>query len=172
MTRVLTGSHQLRNLFAALTEQTFQVEFGVADPALIDYLSELLVRFVRFESIFRVRDLFGRRLEEVADMLLQAEECESRPRREIHRHIGDFTLFWTGVYPEALKQLRRWDRKDAVLDYTAQGKQSYLIASSIENEDSPIPPRVLRRLSDEFEVCSTGLRRVRSEWEQGRSPRR
>ncbi|MCA9046691.1 MAG: hypothetical protein KDA69_20345, partial [Planctomycetaceae bacterium] len=62
MTRVLTGSHQLRNLFAALTEQTFQVEFGVADPALIDYLSELLVRFVRFESIFRVRDLFGRRL--------------------------------------------------------------------------------------------------------------
>ena len=27
-------------------------------------------------------------------------------RREVHRHIGDFTLFWTGVYPEALREMQ------------------------------------------------------------------
>ncbi len=169
MTRVLTGSHQLQNLFAALTEQTFQVEFGVADPPLVDYLTELLVRFVRYESIFRIRDLFGRKLEEVADMLLEAEDRETRPKREVHRHIGDFTLFWTGVYPEALKHFKRWDRKDALLDYQQQGKRSYLLASRIADEEQPEQTRILKRLSDEFELCSNGLRQVRHEWEQRRA---
>ena len=162
---VLTGSHQLRNLFAALTEQTFQVEFGFADPPLIDYLSEMLVRFVRFESIFKIRDLLGQRLDEVADMLLEADQREGHPQREVHRHIGDFTLFWTGVYPEALKYLKRWDHKDAVLDYQCQGKRSYYIASTIPDEAHQDETRILRRLSDEFEICSMGLRRVRKEWQ-------
>ncbi|MBX3436574.1 MAG: hypothetical protein KF861_03720 [Planctomycetaceae bacterium] len=165
MAPVFSSAEQLRRLFAALTEQTFQVEFGVADPPLIDYLSGMLVRFVRVDSVFTVRDLVGRRLEEVADMLAEAEQREARPRREIHRHIGDFTLFWTGVYPEALKRLKAFDRKDALIDYQEQGKRSYLIASTFDGEPYETEAPVLRRLSDEFELCSAGLMQVRREWE-------
>jgi hypothetical protein len=167
MPRVLTGQEQLKNHFSALTEQTFQIEFGVADPVLVDYLSNLLMRFIRVDAIFRMRDILGRRLEEVADMLMEAEQCEDRPRSEFHRHIGDFTLFWTGVYPEALKRLRGFDRKDAMIDYQAQGKRSYYIASTLKAaESSSSQCDVLRRLSHEFELCSDGLRRVRAEWER------
>jgi len=166
MSQVLSGPEQLKTLFAALTEQTFQVKFGVADPPLIDYLSDLLVRFTRSDTIFRLRNIMGQRLEEVADMLAEAEECPEDPRREFHRHIGDFTLFWTGVYPEALKRLKGPDRRDAVMDYQAQGKRSYLIASSLPQRDPASGlSAVLRRLSHEFELCSTGLRQVRMEWE-------
>lgn len=165
MAHVLTSPDQLRNEFAALTEQTFQVELGVADPPLIDYLSDLLLRFIRIDSIFRLRDCVGRRLEEVADMLLEAEQCDSRPQSEFHRHIGDFTLFWTGVYPEALKRLRGLDRKDAMLDYQEQGKRSYIIAARLKQEPEPDRSQVLGRLADEFELCSAGLRRVRRHWE-------
>ena len=52
---VMTGAEQLRRQFAALTEQTFQVDLGVVDPPLTDYLVELLIRFVRMDGIFRVR---------------------------------------------------------------------------------------------------------------------
>lgn len=166
MPMVLTGSEQLRNLFAALTEQTFQIQYGVADPPLVDYLSNLLVKFVRVDAIFRLRDVAGRRLDEVADMLLEAEQREARPQREYHRHIGDFTLFWTGVYPEALKRLRGWDRKDALIDYQQQGKRSYYIASTLAERETDPPANVLRRLSHEFELCSAGLHRVRQEWER------
>jgi hypothetical protein len=166
MAPVLSSADQLRRLFSALTEQTFQVEFGVADPPLIDYLSDLLVRFVRFEAIFRVRDVLGRRLEEVADMLVEATQREARPQREIHRHIGDFTLFWTGVYPESLRRLKAFDRKDAMIDYLAQGKRSYYIASTYVEEPYRGEAPVLRRLSDEFELCSAGLSHVRREWER------
>ncbi|TWT57588.1 hypothetical protein KOR42_09500 [Thalassoglobus neptunius] len=165
MPRVLSGSDQLRNLFAAVTEQTFQVEFGVADPPLIDYLSDMLVRFTRVDVIFKVRDVVGRRLEEVAEMMMEAEQCTSKPKAEIHRHIGDFTLFWTGVYPEGLKRLKALDRKDAMIDYQAQGKRSYYLASQLSGEPEEPRSGVLRRLSQEFELCSEGLRKVREEWE-------
>lgn len=166
MQRVVSGSEQLKRLFAALTEQTFAVELGVADPSLVDYLSDMLVRFVRIDAIFCIRDVVGRRLEEVAEMLLEAEQREGRPQRELHRHIGDFTLFWTGVYPEALRQLRSHERKDALLDYQQQGKRSYFIASTYDDEEYRAEAAVLRRLSHEFELCSVGLSRVRREWEQ------
>lgn len=166
MVRVSQGSEDLRYLFRALTETTFQAELGVADPPLVDYLSGLLERFVRIDAIYKLRDLVGRRLDQVADMLLAAEERADNARRELHRHIGDFALFWTGVYPEALKSLRHPDRKDALLDYQEQGKRSYRIASTFDTQPYDREAPVLKRLSEEFELCSLGLNRVRREWER------
>ena len=166
MAPVVARPEALRQLFSALTENTFHVELGVADPRLTDYLVELLVRFVRLDALFRIRDAVGRRLEEVADMMLEAEQRQSRPRREVYRHIGDFTLFWTGVYPEALDRLRASDRKDHLLDYCEQGKRSYYLASQFDDEPYREEAPVLRRLSQEFELCTYGLNRVRREWEK------
>lgn len=166
MAPVLAGDDALRRLFAALTEQTFQTELGIADPRLTDYLVDLLVRFVSMESIFRVRDATGRRLVEVAEMLMEAQQRQAKPQREIHRHIGDFTLFWSGVYPEALSRLCSPDCKDHLIDYCEQGKQSYYIASTFDEEPYRHEVPVLRRLSREFELCSFGLNRVRCEWEK------
>ncbi|MDA1016807.1 MAG: hypothetical protein O3A00_20410 [Planctomycetota bacterium] len=166
MVAIVTGENELRRLFTALTEHTFQVEFGVADPPLTDYLVELLLRFVKTEEIFRFRDTRGKRLEEVAEMMIEAEDREANPKRELYRHIGDFTLFWSGVYPEALKRLQATDRRDYLLDYCAQGKRGYYIASTFDEEPFQEEAPVLERLSADFELCSFGLNRVRREWER------
>jgi hypothetical protein len=160
--------HPLRRLFAGLTEQTFMNLLGVADPPLIDYLSELLSRFIHFDAVYRLRNAAGRRLEEVADMVIEAQGLppEGRTRREVHRHIGDFTLFWTGVYPEALRRLRSVMTKDHFVDYCEQGKRSYYIASTFEDDRYRDEALVLRRLSAEFELCAYGLNQVRREWER------
>ncbi len=162
--------HPLRRLFAGLTEQTFLATLGVADPLLVDYLSALLSRFLHMDAIYRLRNATGRRLEEVADMMFEAESLppESRTRREFHRHIGDFTLFWTGVFPEGLNR-RSAGRKDYFIDYCEQGKRSYYIASTFEEDDFREEAPVLRRLSVEFELCAYGLNRVRQEWERLRT---
>lgn len=165
MAPVVVGTEALRRLFAALTEQTFAVEFGVADPPLLDYLTDLLTRFARVEHIFRLRDATGRCLEDVAQMLAETETRTDRPHREYHRHIGDFTLFWAGVYPEALTQLQHSERCDHLIDYCEQGKRSYYIASTYDGDPFQEEAPVLRRLSIEFELCSYGLNRVRTEWE-------
>lgn len=166
MVSLLTGEDSLRRLFAALTEHTFQVELGVVDPALSDYLVDLLVRFTRTPDIYRHRDAEGQRLEEVADMLEEAEQREARPERELRRHIGDYTLFWTGLYPEALPRLKSVDRKDFFISYDEAGRQSYLIASRFEEEPFEEEAAVLRTLGTEFELCKRGLNRIRKELDE------
>ena len=163
----------LRDYFSGLTEQTFMADLGVADPPLIDYLSTLLSRFVHIDTIYKLRSESGRTLEEVADMLMEVEELppEGRTSRELHRHIGDFTLFWTGVYPEVLKRLRSSLRKDSFIDYCEQGKRSYYIASTFESEPYREEATVLRRLSERFELCAYGLTQIRREWERKPQPK-
>jgi hypothetical protein len=164
----LRSDHPVRRLFAGLTEQTFLNILGMGDPQLVDYLSSLLSRFIHVDAIYRLRNAQGRRLEEVADMMLEAEALppEGRTRREIHRHIGDFTLFWTGVYPEALARIRSVLCKDHFIDYCEQGKRSYYIASTFADNPYQEEAPVLRRLSQEFELCAYGLNQVRHEWER------
>ena len=142
------AEHPLRRLFAGLAEHAFFSRLGVADPPLIDYLSALLSRFVRFDDVYRLRGNDGRPLTELLDMVIEAEHLPAggRTRREYYRHIGDFALFWTGVYPEALDRLRSRHCKDHLVDYTVQGKRGYWKASQFEDGEFRDEAPVLRRL--------------------------
>jgi hypothetical protein len=156
----------LRRFFSGIAENTFQVQLGVADPPLVDYLSDLLTRFVHCEAVYRIRDLAGRPLREVAEMMGEAQERVGNARRDVHRHIGDYTLFWTGVYPEALGRARGHASTEPLVDYCAEGKRAYWIASTIEtDEPEDAAADVLARLSLQFELCAYGLREIRRHWE-------
>ncbi len=162
---------ELQKLFAGLTEHAFLTGLGVADPPLIDYLALLLARFLHSDDLFRLRNAAGRPLHEVVEMIMEAQKlpAEGRTAREVYRHIGDFTLFWTGVFPESLE--RRRVGKDAFVDYMAQGKRSYYLASQFDEESHSPDAPVLRRLSEQFELCAYGLTQVRNEWQHlGQSP--
>jgi hypothetical protein len=153
----------LHRYFAGLAEHTFEVRLGVVDPGLVDYVTGLLTEFIRNDAVYRVRDLTGRAIEDVTRMYLEAEQRVGNARRKVHRHIGDFTLFWAGVYPEALER-RHESRAES---YTALGKRAYFIASTIETDDEEeAPADLLERLSQRFELCAYGLREVRRQWEE------
>lgn len=159
-------AHPTSQAFAGLAEHTFVDELGVADPPLIDYIANLLARFLHADAIHRLRDTAGRPLEEVADMLAEARQLPAggRTRREYHRHIGDFTLFWTGLFPESLEKKRTALCKDRFLDYRAHGKRAYYLASTYADDELADEAKVLRRLSEQFELCAYGLRQMRREW--------
>ena len=160
--------HPLRRLFAGLAEDAFLTTLGIADPPLIDYVSELLTRFVHFDAVNRLRDPHGRPLTEVAEMVMEAEDIppEGRTKREYHRHIGDYALFWTGLYPEAVQRQQSGWTRDSFVSYTTQGKRSYLIAGSFEGDPYREESAVLKRLGSEFELCAVGLNRVRKELDE------
>ncbi len=156
----------LRKFFSGISEQTFQVQLGVADPQLIDYISDLLVRFSRSDAVYRIRSLTGQPLAQVAVMMEEAEKRVGEAKRDVHRHIGDFTLFWAGVYPETLRRMQSSTKNDHLVDYCQQGKRSYWIASKISADSDSGDGELLSRLSREFELCAYGLREVRREWER------
>lgn len=163
---VAPTDHPIRRVFAGATEQTFLTTLGIADPPLVDYLSLLLTRFIHVDELYPIRDAVGRPLVEVVDMLLEVQKlpAEGRTAREAYRHIGDFALFWTGFFPESLDRNRRG--KDAFIDYCSQGKRSYFMASRFAGEPFQDEAPLLRRLSEQFELCAYGLNQVRKEWDR------
>ena len=159
----------LERFFSGLSEYIFQSKLGVADVQLIDYISDMLLRFARVDSFHKVRRANGRPATEVFQMLCEAEQRIGLARREVHRHIGDFTLFWSGMYPESLRRMRPHKSADVFLDYCRQGKRAYAIAAEIEGGNERPSSDLLQQLSDQFEMCAYGLREVRREWEEGES---
>ncbi|HRX84091.1 MAG TPA: hypothetical protein P5572_03645 [Phycisphaerae bacterium] len=159
--------HPLKHLFAGLVEHAFQTELGICDPAVADYLSDLLIEFVRMDEMSIARDVAGRPVAEVADLIGQCELTGGLSPlardRFVHRRLGDYTLFWTGIYPEGVKRVAGPSWRDTVAEYVNFGKRSYAIASELTPLDELPPPRLLRRLSEEFESCVHGLGLVRQE---------
>lgn len=166
MSKPNENSTLVRRFFAGLTEYAFCGRIGVADPPLVDYLTDLLTRFTRSDRMFGMRSPTGRQLDQVTDMLAEAQARQGEARRHVHRHIGDFTLFWTGVYPEMVDRLQRSGQKDSLIDYGSLGKRAYMVASNIPIEKEVAPSPVLQRLSEEYDLCAYGLGEVRRIWEE------
>ncbi|MCP4589828.1 MAG: hypothetical protein GY842_03715 [bacterium] len=167
-------NHPLKRLFAGLVEDAFYAQMGVCDPELVDYLAGLLAAFTHIDTVKNLPEADGAHLDQLALMLaasLEGEPASVFPREfSVHRHIGDYALFWSGLYPERLRLTCRPTWSDGVRDYVAQGKRSYAIASDLGDPDSAPPSRLLRRLSDEFEACVHGLGLVRRGWEHDEGP--
>jgi len=161
-------TNPLRQWLTGLVENTFHAEVGLCEPAVLAYIADLLTEFIHVERINQAADGSGRQIDDLAELLVQAESPTRPPdarRRELYRHIGDFTLFWTGVYPENLRRMHRRQACDGLLDYFEQGKRSYAIASQLGGETAEPPGFVLQSLSDQFEYCVYGLGLVRKNWE-------
>ncbi len=99
-------NHPLRKLF----KQALDFGFGMnpaGNKGLIDYLEEhILCEFIYIDNLYKIRDLKGKRLEDIADMLSEGDvllNAKSFSREfQVHKHIGDYTLFMLGMFPTVL----------------------------------------------------------------------
>jgi hypothetical protein len=169
--------HPLRRLFRRLTEQTFARALGWDEPAVVGYVSDLLADFTHVERLYRVRTAQGRRIEDVAEMLLEGDllhRAASIEREwEVHKHIGDFTLFMTGLFPEYVRRLRHprpLVSPDSLVDYVQTGKRSYRVASEFTHGQFAGTAPLFRKLSEHFELCVFGLGYVRRDLDRLRAP--
>jgi hypothetical protein len=151
--------------FRGLTEYAFHARLGVVDPPLVDYVALLLVRFLRLDRVSTVPGIGGEEPPKVAAMLMVAQRHASADEaREEYRHIGDATLFWSGLYPEAVRRFERPGRPESLIGYREAGKRAYWLASTLEPDDAAEERRLLERLAHEYDLCVAGLAEVRRAW--------
>lgn len=155
----------LDRFFLGVSEYVFHTRLGVVDTQLVDYISALLIRFTRTDHSQKVRSPNGQPATQIVAMLSEADQRLGEAKREVHRHIGDYALFWSGLYPEALRQGDTSQESDQFVAYCSHGKRSYRIASTIQAKQKDAPNELLFRLSEQFELCAYGLREIRREWE-------
>jgi hypothetical protein len=154
----------VERFFRGLTEYAFHARLGVVDPPLVDYVAVMLVRFIRNERL-AVLPGAGEESADVSHMLLAAERhADPAEAREEYRHIGDVTLFWSGLYPEAVARYRRPGRHPDLVGYKAAGKRAYWLAATLEPETAADERALLERLAQEYDLCVEGLAEVRRVW--------
>lgn len=166
----VSGDHPLRAYFVDAVHDSLNHRLGMRDSEAVEsYLAEMLVRFLHLDAIYGVRDAAGRPVTEVAEMVAEGDvrlRANSFAReREVHRQIGDFLLFWSGLFPEYLERLRKSGAKDALLDPIGQGRMSYYVASTFDHDPYGEEAAIFRRLSDDFEDYRYGLSLVRASFD-------
>jgi hypothetical protein len=161
--------HPIKSYFATAVHRALTDELDIHESEVEEYLTDMLVTFLRVDSVYAVRDREGRAVTSVCEMMLEGDvrfHADSFDReREVHRHIGDFLLFWSGLFPEFLPTLRSPGSKDALLDPIRQGRLSYHVASTFEHAPYGDEARVLRKLSNDFEAYQHSLGLVRASFE-------
>lgn len=154
--------HPIRDIFADAVHETLLQKLGVHDEQVETYLTELLVKFMHQDQLFSIRDAYGRRVQSVVEMLAEGDvrlnAMSFEREREVHKHVGDFMLFWGGMFPENLAQQ---GGHRAILDCERQGSESYLIASSFDHEPFNFEAPLLNKLANEFPAYRFGLNLVR-----------
>ena len=174
MPREISETHPLRLLFRGLTQRNFMAKVGIADIEIIRYVSDLLTRFAHVDNLYRLRDSRGERLEDVGEMLLESNPVLGNSslarEREVRRHIGDYTLFLTGMFPESLRRLSSSIRLDYFVDYVKAGKESYRIVSEFDYGEYRESAQFFRRLSENFDYCAVGLNFVKADLEALKDP--
>ena len=154
----------LDRFFRGLTEHAFHGRLGIVDPPLVDYVAELLVRFIRHDQLRVLPGSEPVACDAVSHMLAIVQHEPPEVAREEYRHIGDYTLFWSGVYPEALRRFQHPLQPDHLLDYREAGKQAYRLAAALEPKEAVETRHVLALLSEEYDSCIVGLGEVRRAW--------
>jgi hypothetical protein len=167
----------LPRFFERVTRQSFH-DLTLDDPPVVRYLADLLTRFARTEALYAVRDLPIRRLDTVGDSLLAIQrvwEWESpdfnpEAERVLRRHIGDYTLFMTGVFREHVERL-------AVTGYYQhEGRRAYRFVSETARAGGRPDAPLFRRLSERFEQYAGALSYARKvyfrseQWPPGTRP--
>ncbi len=177
MAATVPQHHPLRKLLGALTERSFTESLGWPDFNVTAYVSNLLVDFSHIDHLRNVKNQHGQQVETVAELLYESERAADSPtcerEREIHRHIGDLTLFLAGLFPEYLRHLKAEGmiyHKDYFVNYMKAGKRSYGIVASFQQGDFKEHPVLFHKLSLNFELCVTGLGLVRQDLDRMRHP--
>lgn len=170
MKRRVTDTHPIRAYFTRALDESLHDHLGLERAEDVEaYLVQMLVEFMHHDAIFGIRDAAGHRVESVVEMIAEGDirlRADSFEReREVHRHIGDYLLFWSGVFPEFLKFVKAPGSRDALVDVVQQGKFSYYVVSTFNHQPYREESRTFERLSSEFESYQKGLRLVRASFE-------
>ena len=160
-------SHALQSLFGELVNLHFDQEIGLRDSEVQDYIVNMLAEFCEADQLFKIRNANQRSLDDVGEMLLEADPVYGPApsfdrERQVRKHIGDYTLFLAGMFPESINHFRlRRQRLENFVDFIKAGKESYFIVSKFDQFEYARLAPLFGKLSDEFESCVYGLNLVK-----------
>src|ERR1700676_2156418 len=173
---MIPDSHPLQQLFMELVGRQYAEEIGICDPQIVGYVSRLLSEFCDVEELYKIRNGAGKSLTDVGEMLMESDPVYGPApsfdrERQVRKHIGDYALFFTGMYPESINHFRlRRQRVESFVEWMKAGKESYYIVSKFEHFEYAKVAPLFAHLSREFEGCVYALNMVKNDLQEMQHP--
>jgi len=173
---MIPESHPLQELFQDLVGRHYAEEIGIRDPQIVAYVSHLLAEFCEADQLYKIHDTANRPLADVGEMLLESDPVYGPApsfdrERQVRKHIGDYTLFFAGMFPESINQIRlRRHRLENLIEWIKAGKESYYIVSKFEHFEYAKVAPLFATLARNFEGCVYGLNRVKNDLAEMQHP--
>jgi hypothetical protein len=172
----INADHPLRKLFRKALDFGFRVN-PPEKPGVEAYIEEqILCEFICADNLYKIRGATGKSLEDIADMLAEGDvriHAQNFSREfQVHKHIGDYTLFMLGMFPTALfgKKGKEFILGRLIIPgsslfehYMLQGQRSYGLASEFTGKE------LFLELSKNFFLYRNVLELVRMFLESSRS---
>ena len=168
----ISREHPLRQLFEELIRRHFFGDAQIYDADVTEYVSRVATDLSHVDTLYKIRNARGETVTDVAAMLVESNpllEANSFDReRAVRKHVGDFALFFTGLFPEAVASLPmlRPLSVDKFVDYVNAGKESYAVVAAFNVFEYADEAPLFRRMSDRFEECVFGLNLVKRDIEK------
>jgi len=173
---MIPESHPLQQLFLDLVGRHYAEEIGIRDPQIVAYVSHLMAEFCEADQLYKIRDAGNRPLADIGEMLLQSDPVYGPApsfdrERQVRKHIGDYTLFFAGMFPESINHFRlRRHRLENFVEWIKAGKESYYIVSKFEHFEYAKVAPMFATLSRNFEGCVYGLNMVKNDLTEMQHP--
>ena len=163
--------HMLRSLFHELVEDCYIQQAGMDDAEIAAYVADLLTDFTENERIYLLRDEIGRPVRDLDAMLTAADPIHGTAasfdvERMARKQIGDYALFFAGMYPEAIGVSTRPISFERLVE---TGKTSYQIVAAFNLFEYAREAPLFERMAAKFETCIYGLNLVRQELDRRRA---
>lgn len=130
-----------------------------------NYLANMLSTFVQTSQLYKMEKDDENQYRYIIDMIEEIQRSDNARRFYIYCHIGNYTLFFTGMFPEYIEH--KFKYKKSLIDsryYVDFGKTYFGLASEHAMARQHELDDTLHSLSEGFEIITKLLQYMRKEY--------
>ena len=128
------------------------------DMQVSNYIANMLVKFSESSRLFKIREGENESYQYIVDMITDSLKSDNMRKFSIYCHIGNYTLFLTGMFSEYIKY--RFEYRRRLVDrqyYIDFGKAYYELASKHTSAKKNNLSETFLQLSRGFEIFAQVL---------------
>jgi len=155
-------------LFSVLLRRCLADHRTRDDQRIINYMANLLSLFVHTDRLYRVQPGDAETREYIVDLIQEAQQANERRQFHIYSHIGNYSLFLTGLFPRWIEYRHRYGRRPVDVQYYVDFGRAYFQRASEHPMAKELGlDEVFLRLALLFDSYKAALNRMTREYLHG-----
>jgi hypothetical protein len=135
-------------------------ELGVDDRAVTDYCATMVLTFGRGDRAYRIGEHDENQYAYLVDLVEEAGRTDGERQFRVRVHLGNFSLWLTGIFPDYIAARRTRKGGPALPYYEALGRSGFLLASDHRLAGHYGMDHVLRAAGQNFATLRMALNRM------------